>query len=600
MADFQEIVSFACLMAFMDMCQTRSVSLTAQRLDKSKSHISTQLKTFEEITTLNLLNRHGKNVFVNEQGLSVGKSIYQLANLCHFAEAFCASGAEVWQMVTISIPMRFWGGGISLALMQAVAACQQAYPDILLYCEFIDDYSDYQYQQTPWLPDCPDIGRVDVRYTAHDAGIYAGWALLSNGEATTASPIIVPKMPWGIMQGLAQRLQKSQLHFTYSDIDYTQWLACPLADGARVLVNKLLLTDTLRQYHHVEDFDLDYLPGLQCLTRGHHAVLAYFCRHFKAGFNGAKLALRPWGQTVSNKQWRYFKVLVETQQFSEAADSLCITQPALSKQIALMEEKLGVELLARQQGRRQIVPTTIGKIVASVANGVAFALDDVARQLIERRLRERRELNIGIVPSVDEHSRLLDVVLGQISRWQEAHPDTQIHIYEAPHYQQIAYLQRLDVQMAITEEISPWLEQYPISAPETLGLVAPSAWFRETVPQSLSWSDLPAYPLVLLRRNTGIRTLIEQQCRTLGVNVQPVVESDSLNLNQRWVALGKYATILPASAVKNLLKQNLAVFIPLIPEVKRILKISYLRNRELNQDERGLLRALIDADKGLL
>lgn len=593
----QTRIHFSVLRVFMDICQTRSVSHTAERLGKSRAHVSTRLKMLEETSGLQLLARDGGQLYVNEQGLSIGKSIYQLANLEHFVHACCQQPLP-WQVINVRIPLRFWGGGISRALMLAVEAVRREFPHIFLHCEFLDDYSDYQYRQTPWLPSGAPAGSIDVRYATADADVHGQWLLLSNTRAhhdsDTPRPIIVPKMPWGIMQALTRAPEDTR--YTYSERDYTQWLAKPLADGEQVLVNSLLLTAPLRRHHRCTPFPLTQTPGLQCLYSGHHPALATFRRHFMAAFSHAD-ELPVWRDILNARQWRYFAALVAAGRFASAADTLCITQPALSKQIRLMERALRQPLVQHTPGSRHLRLTPNGDLLADTAQGMAIALEDLAQQISERRLRAQRELIIGILPSVDAHSALIATVMHHVERWQEAHPGLRVQICEAPHYRLVELLRRLDIQLAITEADSPWLVQYPVFAPEALGLVAPAAWFGDDVPSALPWTALNDYPLVLLGKASGIRRLIDRHCLTQGLNLLPAVESESLNLNRSWVAQGRYATILPASAVRSLLADGDAVFIPLHPAVSRQLNVSHLRQRELNDDERSLLDTLIRGEE---
>ena len=174
MPHLRDRLHFSTLMVFMEFCRTRSVSQTAANLDKSKAHVSVQLKTFAEQSGLTLYSRAGGHYYVNEQGLSIGKSIYHLANLNSFA-ATAFSAPDDWQHITIRIPMRYWGGGISQALMHAIGEVRRQYPAIFYYCEFLDDYHDFQYRQRSWLPETRSLGSIDIRYTSAGADISGRW-----------------------------------------------------------------------------------------------------------------------------------------------------------------------------------------------------------------------------------------------------------------------------------------------------------------------------------------------------------------------------------------------------------------------------------------
>ena len=53
---------------------------------------------------------------------------------------------------------------------------------------------------------------------------------------------------------------------------------------------------------------------------------------------------------------RYFLTLAREESISRAAEALYITQPTLSRQLAELEEELGVRLFER--GKRKISPRT--------------------------------------------------------------------------------------------------------------------------------------------------------------------------------------------------------------------------------------------------
>ena len=56
-------------------------------------------------------------------------------------------------------------------------------------------------------------------------------------------------------------------------------------------------------------------------------------------------------------QLRYFRVLAKTEHYTKAADALAISQPSLSRAIALLEEELGVLLSMVQAGLGLFIST---------------------------------------------------------------------------------------------------------------------------------------------------------------------------------------------------------------------------------------------------
>ncbi|WP_338668013.1 LysR family transcriptional regulator [Pseudodesulfovibrio methanolicus] len=87
---------------------------------------------------------------------------------------------------------------------------------------------------------------------------------------------------------------------------------------------------------------------------------------------------------MNSRQMRYFLAVAETLHFRRAAESLHMTQPPLSMQIAAFEEELGVALFVRD--RRSVVLTEAGESL----------LADVRRILGEMEAAERRAKDTGL------------------------------------------------------------------------------------------------------------------------------------------------------------------------------------------------------------
>jgi len=79
-------------------------------------------------------------------------------------------------------------------------------------------------------------------------------------------------------------------------------------------------------------------------------------------------------------QLQYFAAIVETGSFVAAAQELDVAQPALSRQISLMENELGNRLLLR--GRKGTTPTASGKLFYSHARSI---LDHLEHAMTEVR-----------------------------------------------------------------------------------------------------------------------------------------------------------------------------------------------------------------------
>ena len=93
------------------------------------------------------------------------------------------------------------------------------------------------------------------------------------------------------------------------------------------------------------------------------------------------------------RQLRYFVATAQELHFGRAANRLHMTQPALSKQIRLLEQELGVELLART--KRTVKLTPAGQVLLKAAEAI-LGQTEAAILLTQRTARgETGRLRIG-------------------------------------------------------------------------------------------------------------------------------------------------------------------------------------------------------------
>lgn len=79
---------------------------------------------------------------------------------------------------------------------------------------------------------------------------------------------------------------------------------------------------------------------------------------------------------------RYFLTVVREESITKAAEVLHITQPTLSRQLAQLEETLGVQLFIR--GTRKIVLTDEGMLMRRRAEEILELVDKTERELVEQ------------------------------------------------------------------------------------------------------------------------------------------------------------------------------------------------------------------------
>src|SRR3546814_6904629 len=97
------------------------------------------------------------------------------------------------------------------------------------------------------------------------------------------------------------------------------------------------------------------------------------------------------------KQLQYFARVFEMQNMTRAAESLHVAQPALSQQIALLEDDLGVRLLTR--GARGVQPTPEGTLLYRHAQTILRQVDTTRSLLAKNDTQIAGTVSIGLASS---------------------------------------------------------------------------------------------------------------------------------------------------------------------------------------------------------
>jgi DNA-binding transcriptional LysR family regulator len=119
-----------------------------------------------------------------------------------------------------------------------------------------------------------------------------------------------------------------------------------------------------------------------------------------------------------------FRAVAHAGSFSRAAETLALTQPAVSQQVAALERQLGTRLLDRGAGAAFAV-TEGGQVLLAHADAIADRLETADRQLAERRAGERVRLRVGAFSSA-----IGTLVPAAVARLRETDPELVVEALE--------------------------------------------------------------------------------------------------------------------------------------------------------------------------
>jgi DNA-binding transcriptional LysR family regulator len=145
-------------------------------------------------------------------------------------------------------------------------------------------------------------------------------------------------------------------------------------------------------------------------------------------------------------QLRYFVAAAEEMSMSRAAERLHVSQPALSRQIALLEDEIGVRLFDRI--RKRIHLTEAGGFFLVKARQLLCDAESGVQQVREQFGGVRRTLRLGFIgPFLD------DLVAPAVREFQQRHPNSKVSLFDLPPSAQIGRLRLHELDAAILGNI---------------------------------------------------------------------------------------------------------------------------------------------------
>ncbi|UCU99005.1 LysR substrate-binding domain-containing protein [Acidovorax radicis] len=244
------------------------------------------------------------------------------------------------------------------------------------------------------------------------------------------------------------------------------------------------------------------------------------------------------------KQIEYFVRVAELGSFTRASVVLDIAQPALSRQVRLLEVELRQNLLVRNG--RGATPTEAGKLLLEHGRGILHQVERAREELGRVRGALAGRVAIGLPPSI---AKVLTVPLTRAFRVKM--PDAALAISEGLSVAMRESLTTglLDIALLYNTTPAPGIETTALLE-EDLFLVQRRPAGAATVdPAPLALDELPRFPLVIPTRPNSIRMLVESELAARGKRPQISLEIDGVAAILDLVADGAGCAVLPMNAV---------------------------------------------------
>lgn len=240
----------------------------------------------------------------------------------------------------------------------------------------------------------------------------------------------------------------------------------------------------------------------------------------------------------------YFLAVAQYQSFTRAAHALHVSQPALSQQVRQLEDQLGAQLFDRNG--RTVRLTDAGEVYLRYARQALQDLEEGRRAIHDVSDLSRGSLRVAVAPTFTSY-----LIGPLVEAFHRRYPNVRLVMQEMLQERVETQLveDELDIGIAFEKPTSSAVEFQPLLV-ETLALVV-GRTHTLAERRNIDRDTLMRESLVLLTPEFATRGQIERHCRHHDLDLQVLMESNSLNAVIEIVRRTGLATLLPAAIAGN-------------------------------------------------
>ena len=288
-----------------------------------------------------------------------------------------------------------------------------------------------------------------------------------------------------------------------------------------------------------------------------------------------------------------FHAVAEEGGVSRGAERLCVSQPAVSKQVRELEAALGLKLFDRLP--RGVRLTQAGEVLAGHARRLFAVEADAERAIAELKGLSRGSLRVGASLTIGVY--LLPEILGA---YRKLHPgiDLELEIANTQVIQQKLRENALDVALTegFVETSEPKNELDDLEAEifhrdELVAVVPPG--HRLLSEEVVTAAQFCAEPFLMRETGSGTREVVERALAQVKVVVHPTMSLGSTEAIKRAVTAGLGVAIISRLALCTELATGLLQVVALSNlRIERPLHIVRLRGKSESHAARAFFKLL--------
>ena len=235
--------------------------------------------------------------------------------------------------------------------------------------------------------------------------------------------------------------------------------------------------------------------------------------------------------SVKLELYRVFKEVAEAGNITAAAQTLFISQSAVSQSIKQLEAELQTRLFARNS--RGVTLTADGRMLYEYVRSAVGLLETGEEKLSQSRDLQMGHLTIGASDTVTSQ-----FLLPYLDRFHRQYPAIHIQIISGRSHKVLGLLQsgKVDIAFASTPQEGASLETFPCLA--THSIFVAGAEYPCDFDHVYTLEEIARFPLILLERKASSRLYLEKYFLQNGLHLNPEIELGARSLLVDLAAIG--------------------------------------------------------------
>lgn len=267
---------------------------------------------------------------------------------------------------------------------------------------------------------------------------------------------------------------------------------------------------------------------------------------------------------INLELYKIFYVVAETGNITKASEQLCISQPAVTKQINNLESQLNTPLFIRT--KKGVVLNECGKNIFLNVKQALTLLDEANSKIKEFTELHTGKLKIGISTTL-----MRKYLLKYVEIFHNNYPNIVVDIYTDPTKELIEKLKSGRVDLVIgkfPEKKDKDLNYYELD--KTRYIFVANKHYFNLKNTKLNSKDLEKYPILLQEYPANSRISVEKYFETNNVSIEPKMNIASSNLLIDFINMGYGIGYVTELYIKDELKKGNVFKIDVMPQPESI------------------------------